>query len=539
MSLSSSSSRNDYTGNGSVATYSYNFKIFQKSELVATIADLTTPPIETQLVVDVDYTVSGVGTAAGGSITLIDSGQSWLSGGNLKTGYRLCIRRVRSLTQTTDIRNQGAYYPESIEDTFDKLVMLAQQLQEQANRSVKTAVISDVADTTLPEPVANEVIAWDATGTKLVTVPPPASGANGTNGSTWYTSTGVPGSGLGAVGDFYLNTNGDYYQKTGATTWTLIGNLLGPAGPAGAAGAAGAAGPGVPTGGTAGQVLSKIDGTDFNTQWVNQTGGGSSPTTTKGDMIVHDSSADQRLPVGTNGQVLVADSTQALGVKWAPAPAGSPLTTKGDLYVYDTANDRLPVGTDGQILTADSTQTTGMKWATPASGFANPMTTLGDLMFEDATPTAARLAGNTSATKKYLSQTGTGAVSAAPTWSQPTFSELSGSPSVSQVHTVTGSTGVPQSITAAGGISTTAAIPFQTQFIKGSGGAVSVTANPQIVAGTVVGQMLILIGTDDVNTVTIADGNGLSLNGDMTFLNHSAMTLLWDGTVWSELSRRY
>lgn len=50
------------------------------------------------------------------------------------------------------------------------------------------------------------------------------------------------------------------------------------------------------------------------------------------------------------------------------------------------------------------------------SGFANPMTTLGDIIYEDATPTAVRLAGSTSSTKKYLTQTGTGSVSAAPAW---------------------------------------------------------------------------------------------------------------------------
>ena len=50
------------------------------------------------------------------------------------------------------------------------------------------------------------------------------------------------------------------------------------------------------------------------------------------------------------------------------------------------------------------------------SGFSNPMTTLGDTMYEDVTPTAVRLAGNTTATKKFLRQTGTGSVSAAPAW---------------------------------------------------------------------------------------------------------------------------
>jgi len=41
---------------------------------------------------------------------------------------------------------------------------------------------------------------------------------------------------------------------------------------------------------------------------------------------------------------------------------GSPLTTKGDLFTFSTVTARLPVGTDGQILQADSGETTGLKW---------------------------------------------------------------------------------------------------------------------------------------------------------------------------------
>ena len=42
--------------------------------------------------------------------------------------------------------------------------------------------------------------------------------------------------------------------------------------------------------------------------------------------------------------------------------SASPLTTKGDLYSFDTNNARLPVGTNGQILVADSNESTGLKW---------------------------------------------------------------------------------------------------------------------------------------------------------------------------------
>lgn len=92
-------------------------------------------------------------------------------------------------------------------------------------------------------------------------------------------------------------------------------------------------------------------------------------TSTKGDLLGYDT-APNRIPVGTNGQVLTADSTQTLGLKWATPSGGgsSPLTTKGDLYGYDTAGNRIPVGTNGQVLTADSTQTLGLKWATPSGG---------------------------------------------------------------------------------------------------------------------------------------------------------------------------
>lgn len=49
-------------------------------------------------------------------------------------------------------------------------------------------------------------------------------------------------------------------------------------------------------------------------------------------------------------------------------------------------------------------------------GLTNPMTTLGDIIYENSTPIPARLAGNITATKQFLNQTGTGTISAIPAW---------------------------------------------------------------------------------------------------------------------------
>jgi hypothetical protein len=63
---------------------------------------------------------------------------------------------------------------------------------------------------------------------------------------------------------------------------------------------------------------------------------------------------------GTN--ISVSGATGAVTVS-----LNGPLTTKGDLWCWTTANARRSVGTDGQVLTADSTDATGLKWTTLAS----------------------------------------------------------------------------------------------------------------------------------------------------------------------------
>ena len=72
---------------------------------------------------------------------------------------------------------------------------------------------------------------------------------------------------------------------------------------------------------------------------------------------------------GTTGQVLSKTSGTDLAFTWTAIDPLVILDAKGDLITATAADTpaRLGVGTNGQVLTADSTAATGLKWATAAS----------------------------------------------------------------------------------------------------------------------------------------------------------------------------
>ena len=108
----------------------------------------------------------------------------------------------------------------------------------------------------------------------------------------------------------------------------------------------------------------------------------------------------------------------------------------------------------------------------------------------------------------------------------------------SSAPSVTGTRASPTAVTAAGGVSFSGSAYKNIAFIEGDAGAVDITVNPQIAAGSLVGQELTLIGRSDTNTVKLDDGTGLSLNGSAVLGADSIITLVWDGSAWSEVSRR-
>lgn len=159
--VSTTSPRNDYVGNGTVATYSYTFRIFAASDLRVT--KLSTAGVETSLVLTTDYTVTGVNSANGGTITLV--------AGNLPSGEGLTIRFDRTPQQSTDLRNQGAFFAETHEDKFDELTRYSQSLKDRSDRSLKlpeTEIGTDTK-TTLPNATtrASKFLAWDSSGNPI------------------------------------------------------------------------------------------------------------------------------------------------------------------------------------------------------------------------------------------------------------------------------------------------------------------------------------------------------------------------------------
>lgn len=104
--------------------------------------------------------------------------------------------------------------------------------------------------------------------------------------------------------------------------------------------------------------------------------------------------------------------------------------TKSDVGLGSVENTALSTWTGSANITTLGTIGTGV-WAGDRIGPTRGGTglnsyALGDLLYSDATDNLAKLAGNTTTTRTFLSQTGNGSVSAAPAWRQVVVADVSG-----------------------------------------------------------------------------------------------------------------
>lgn len=138
-----------------------------------------------------------------------------------------------------------------------------------------------------------------------------------------------------------------------------------------------------------------------------------SPTTTKGDVIVRGASADSRLPVGTDGQVLTADSNEALGVKWADA-AGAVDSVNGETGVVVLDTDDVDEGatnlyhTTARARSAAVVDSLAGSETDQAPSVSSVNTALGNKQASDATLTALAALDSSAG---LLAQTGADAFS--------------------------------------------------------------------------------------------------------------------------------
>ena len=162
MTVSSSINQVLYSGNGTTVLFPVNYYFLQDSHLqVILVAANGTETVQT---LTTNYTVTGAGNEAGGSITMLVAPP---------TGTQLIIVRNVPATQETDYLANDPFPAESHERALDKLTMLVQQNKLESDRALKVPLASlPTTDTELPIPVGNKLLAWNSNASAIVNFDP-------------------------------------------------------------------------------------------------------------------------------------------------------------------------------------------------------------------------------------------------------------------------------------------------------------------------------------------------------------------------------
>lgn len=158
MTISSTISRWAYTGDGSSVAFGYGNRIFAAADLRVYVAGLLQA-------LTTDYTVSGVGSPGGGTVTLTAAAAD---------GAAVVIERRVPATQGTDLQPLGAFRAEIIEAALDRMTVLIQQLEAVQARTLTLSPADPAASIgALPDVASRQgrYLAFDADGEPLALTP--------------------------------------------------------------------------------------------------------------------------------------------------------------------------------------------------------------------------------------------------------------------------------------------------------------------------------------------------------------------------------
>lgn len=124
MTLSTTTNTKTYTGDNSTQAFSFPYLFYANGDLTVTVDG-------TAQVLDTDYTVSGAGNGAGGTVTFTTAPG---------TGEAIIIQRIVSYDQQTDFENFDGNPADVTEKQFDLVVMQTQQLAEQTDRTILSPI---------------------------------------------------------------------------------------------------------------------------------------------------------------------------------------------------------------------------------------------------------------------------------------------------------------------------------------------------------------------------------------------------------------
>ena len=163
MTISSTTVKNSYSGDGSTTTFNYTFKIFADSDLQVIIRSSTAT--ETVKTITTHYTVTGAGSASGGTVV-------FTSGNIPASGETVVLRRAVPQTQAIDYIANDPFPAESHEEGLDRATMTLQQVQEELDRSIKLSRTNTMTSTEFTVGAtdrANKILAFDSSGEISVT----------------------------------------------------------------------------------------------------------------------------------------------------------------------------------------------------------------------------------------------------------------------------------------------------------------------------------------------------------------------------------